>query len=117
MEPLAFKFKYHLERKLKNIATMEFRHRMEVLDNLGLLCSLIKRLIIDEKTPRSATEIAVVPRMKSLSLTRIIEGQLNNIPYWIKSGERSTWPALALIKTRCAVEFKLDDIIRARRSR
>ncbi|CAH1832106.1 unnamed protein product [Saccharomyces cerevisiae] len=117
MEPLAFKFKYHLERKLKNIATMEFRHRMEVLDNLGLLCSLIKRLIIDEKTPRSATEISVVPRMKSLSLTRIIEGQLNNIPYWIKSGERSTWPALALIKTRCAVEFKLDDIIRARRSR
>ncbi|CAI1659056.1 hypothetical protein SEUBUCD646_0M04520 [Saccharomyces eubayanus] len=117
MEPLAFKFKYHLERKLKNIATMEFRHRMEVLDNLGLLCSMIKRLIIDEKTPRSATEIAVVPRMKSLSLTRIIEGQLNNIPYWIKSGERSTWPALALIKTRCAVEFKLDDIIRVRRSR
>ncbi|CCD26831.1 bifunctional triglyceride lipase/lysophosphatidylethanolamine acyltransferase NDAI_0I02630 [Naumovozyma dairenensis CBS 421] len=117
MEPLAFKFKYHLERKLKNITTLEFHHRMQVLDNLGLLSSWIKRLIIDEKTPRSAIEIAIVPRMKNLSITRIIEGQLNNIPYWIKCGEQSTWPVLSLIKTRCAVEFKLDEIIRVRRNK
>lgn len=115
MEPLAFKFKYHLERKLKNIATMEFRHRMEVLDNLGLLFPFIKRLIIDEKTPRSATEIAIVPKIKSLSVTRIIEGQLDNIPYWIKCGEQSTWPVLSLLKTRCAVELKLNEIIKMRR--
>ncbi|AQZ16361.1 TGL3 (YMR313C) [Zygosaccharomyces parabailii] len=117
MEPLAFKLKYHLERKLKNIVTMEFRHRMEVLDNLGLLCSWVKRLTIDEKTPRYATEITIVPRIKSLSPTRIIEGQLENIPYRITSGERSTWPVLSLIKTRCSVEFKLDQIIRKRRSK
>lgn len=117
MEPLAFKLKYHLERKLKNIAMMEFRHRMEVLDNLGLLCSWVKRLTIDEKTPRSATEITIVPRIKSLSLTRIIEGQLDNIPYGIESGERSTWPVSSLIKTRCSVEFKLDQIIRQRREK
>lgn len=117
MEPLAFKFKYHLERKLKNIATMEFRHRMEMLDNLGLLSSWIKRLTIDEKTPRSATEITIVPRMKSLSLTRIIEGQLDNIPYGITCGEQSTWPVLSLIRTRSSVEYKLDRIIRARRNK
>lgn len=117
MEPLAFKFKYHLERKLKNIATMELRHRMEVLDNLGLLSSWIKRLTIDEKTPRSATEITIVPRMKSLSLTRIIEGQLDNIPYGITCGEQSTWPVLSLIRTRSSVEFKLDEVIRNRRKK
>lgn len=117
MEPLAFKFKYHLERKLKNITTMEFHHRMQVLDNLGLLSAWVKRLIIDEKTPRSAIEIAIVPKIKSLSLTRIIEGQLDNIPYWITCGEQSTWPVLALINTRCAVEFKLDDIIKDRRKK
>ena len=117
MEPLAFKFKYHLERKLKNIITMEFRYRMEVLDNLGLLCSWIKRLIIDDKTPRSAIEITIVPRIKNLSVTRIIEGQLDNISYWIKYGEQNTWPVLPLIKTRCVVEFKLDHIIRARRNK
>ncbi|EDO16516.1 hypothetical protein Kpol_513p32 [Vanderwaltozyma polyspora DSM 70294] len=117
MEPLAFKFKYHLERKLKNIITMEFRHRMEVLDNLGLLCPWIKRLIIDDKTPRSAIEITIVPRIKNLSVTRIIEGQLDNINYWMKCGEQNTWPVLPLIKTRCAVEFKLDHIIRARRNK
>ena len=117
MEPLAFKFKYHLERKLKNIITMEFRYRMEVLDNLGLLCSWIKRLIIDDKTPRSAIEITIVPRIKNLSVTRIIEGQLDNISYWIKCGEQNTWPVLPLIKTRCVVEFKLDHIIRARRNK
>ncbi|CCF60050.1 hypothetical protein KAFR_0I02710 [Kazachstania africana CBS 2517] len=112
MEPLAFKFKYHLERKLKNIITMEFHHRMQVLDRLGLLSSWIKRLTIDEKIPRSAMEISIVPKIKSLSITRIIEGQLDNIPYWINCGERSTWPVLALIKTRCIVEFKLDEIIK-----
>lgn len=117
MEPLAFKFKYHVERKLKNILTMEFYHRMQVLDNLGLLSSWIKRLIIDERTPRSAVEIAIVPKIKSLSLTRIIEGQLGNIPYWINSGERSTWPVLSLIKTRCTVEFTLDEIIKERRTK
>lgn len=115
MEPLAFKFKYHLERKLKNIVTMEFHHRIQVLDNLGLLSSWIKRLIIDEKTPRSATEIVIVPKIKSLSITRIIEGQIDNIPYWIKCGEQSTWPVLSLINTRCVVEFKLDEILKERR--
>ncbi|CCK70386.1 bifunctional triglyceride lipase/lysophosphatidylethanolamine acyltransferase KNAG_0E01190 [Huiozyma naganishii CBS 8797] len=115
MEPLAFKFKYHLERKLKNIITMEFHHRMQVLDNLGLLSSWVKRLAIDEPTPRSATEIVIVPRIKSLSLTRIIEGQLDNIPYWIKCGEQSTWPVLSLINTRCAIEFRLDEVIKERR--
>ncbi|CCH60509.1 hypothetical protein TBLA_0C07180 [Henningerozyma blattae CBS 6284] len=117
MEPLAFKAKYHLERKLKNILTMEFRHRIEMLDNLGLVSSWIKRFIIDDKTPRSATEITIVPRMKNLSVARIIEGQLDNIPYWINCGEQSSWPVLSLIKTRCAVEFKLDDIIRTRRNK
>lgn len=117
MEPLAFKAKYHLERKLKNILTMEFRHRIEMLDNLGLVSSWIKRFMIDDKTPRSATEITIVPTMKNLSVARIIEGQLDNIPYWINCGEQSSWPVLSLIKTRCAIEFKLDEIIKERRSK
>ena len=116
MEPLAFKFKYHLERKLKNILTMEFYHRMQVLDNLGLLSSWVKRLIIDERTPRSAVEIAIVPNIKSLSMTRIVEGEIDNIAFWIDSGERSTWPILSLIRTRCQVEFKLDEIIKQRKT-
>ncbi|SCU79520.1 LADA_0B01244g1_1 [Lachancea dasiensis] len=116
VEPLGFKFRYHLERKLKHLITMEFRHRVEVLDNLGLLSHWIKRLAIDEKTPRSATEITIVPNLKSLSFSRVIEGQLDNIPYWIKCGEQSCWPVLALIKTRCAVEFGLDEIIKAKKS-
>ena len=115
MEPLAFKFMYRLERKLKNVLTMEFHHRMEVLNHMGLLNPWIKRLIIDDKIPRSAIEIAIVPRIKSLSLTGIIEGQLDNIPWWIECGERSSWPVLPLIKTRCAVEFKLNNIIKRRR--
>ncbi|SCU98727.1 LAMI_0F16006g1_1 [Lachancea mirantina] len=115
VEPLGFKFRYHLERKLKHIITMEFRHRVEVLDNLGLLSHWIKRLAIDEKTPRSAIEVTIVPNLKSLSLGRVIKGQLDNIPYWIRCGEQSCWPVLALIKTRCAVEFGLDEIIRMKR--
>ncbi|CCE65586.1 hypothetical protein TPHA_0L02350 [Tetrapisispora phaffii CBS 4417] len=117
MEPLAFKFKYHLERKLKNILTMEFRHRMEVLDNLGLLCSWVKRFIIDDKTPRSAIEITIVPKMKNLTVTRVVEGQLDNINYWLHGGVVNTWPVLPLIRTRCAIEYKLDNIIKTRRKK
>lgn len=115
VEPLTFKFKYHLERKIKQILTMEIRHRVEVLDQLGLLSTWIKNFAIDEKTPRSATELTIVPTLKSISVSRIIEGQLSNIPYWIRCGEQSCWSILPLIKTRCAVEFAIYDIIRKRR--
>ncbi|CAH03033.1 bifunctional triglyceride lipase/lysophosphatidylethanolamine acyltransferase [Kluyveromyces lactis] len=112
LEPLAFKFKYHLERKMKHILTMELKHRVEIMDSLGLLSNWIKRIAIDEKTPRSATEVAIVPHMNSLSVSRIIEGRLDNINYWMKCGQESTWPVISLVKTRCAVEFTLDDIIK-----
>lgn len=117
VEPLAFKFKYHLERKMKHILTMELKHRVEILDSLGLLSNWIKRIAIDEKTPRSATEVAIVPQLSSLNVSRIIEGRLDNINYWIKCGQQSTWPVISLIKTRCAVEFTLDDINRSFRKR
>lgn len=110
VEPLAFKFNYHWERKLRHILTMELRHRVEILDSLGLLSHWIKRIAIDEKTPRSATEVAIVPQLNSLSMSRIIEGGLDNINYWIRCGEQNTWPVISLLKTRCAVEYTLDDI-------
>ena len=116
VEPLAFKLKYHIERKLKHILTLELRHRVDVLGNLGLLSHWIQKFAIDEKIPRSATEVTIVPKLKSLSISRVIEGQLDNIPYWIRCGEQSCWPVLSLVKTRCAVEYTLDDIIRQRRS-
>ncbi|AET40386.1 bifunctional triglyceride lipase/lysophosphatidylethanolamine acyltransferase Ecym_5651 [Eremothecium cymbalariae DBVPG len=115
VEPLAFKVKYHIERKLKHILTLELRHRVDVLGNLGLLSHWIKKFAIDEKIPRTATEVTIVPKLKSLSVSRVIEGQLDNIPYWILCGEQSCWPVLPLIKTRCAVEYTLDDIIKQRK--
>ncbi|KAH3899013.1 related to Lipase 3 [Saccharomycodes ludwigii] len=113
-ELLAIKMKYHVEKKLKQVLTMELRHRVEVLDMLGLLSPWIKKLTIDEKTPKSATEVTIVPQTNDISVTRIIEGRLDNIPHWILCGERSCWPVLALIKTRCSIEFKLDEIIQLR---
>ncbi|KAG0672992.1 hypothetical protein C6P41_004401 [Kluyveromyces marxianus] len=116
VEPLASKFKYHMERKMKHILTIELNHRIEIMDSIGLLSNWIKRIAIDERTPRSATEVAIVPQINSLSVSRIIEGRLDNINYWMMCGQRSTWPTISLIKTRCAVEFTLDDIINGYRS-
>ncbi|AMD21968.1 HFR113Wp [Eremothecium sinecaudum] len=115
VEPLAYKLKYHVERKLKHILTLELRHRFDVLGNLGLLSGWVSKFADDEKIPRSATEVTIVPKLKSLSLSRVVEGQLDNIPYWIECGERSCWPVLPLIKTRCIVEYTIDDIIKQRR--
>ena len=111
---LRIKMKYHFERKLKQVITMEIKHRMDVLDDFGYLNHWIKKLTIDEKTPKTATEVTIVPQMQHISIPRIIEGRLDNIKYWIDCGERSTWSVLPLVRTRCAIEFKIDEIIQKR---
>lgn len=115
VEPLTYKLKYHIERKIKNILILELRHRVDILGNLGLLSTCVNKFAIDERIPKNAAEVTIVPKLKTLSLTRVFEGQLDNISYWIQCGEKSCWPVLPLLKTHCLIEYTINDIIKQRR--
>lgn len=112
---ISTKWIYHLERKFKQLIASEFKHRIEVLDDLGFLNQWIKKLTIDERTPNTyCSDMTIVPNISDISILRIIEGRLDNVSYWMSVGERSAWHYIPLIKTRCEIEFKIDSIISAR---
>lgn len=111
---------YNIMKHIKNVIAMEIQHRLEVMNKLGILPEIVKRLCIDEK-PSTATnlasslrEITIVPELRYLvrDFGRVfdVHKTMENIPYWILVGERSVWPLFPLIWTRCAIEFELDDL-------
>lgn len=110
----------NIVKHVKNVLALEIQHRLEVMNKLGILPDIIKRLCIDEKPSTSAhyasslREITVVPELRYLvrDFGRVfdVHKTMENIPYWVLVGERSVWPLFPLIWTRCAIEFELDDL-------
>lgn len=106
-------------KHMKNVLGLELQHRLEVLNKLGILPDVLKRLCIDEKPSTlhlssSLREITIVPELRYLlrDFGRVFDvGKTKkNIPYWILVGERSVWPLMPLIWARCSIEFALDDL-------
>lgn len=97
---------------MKRLFGLELQHRVKLLDRVGLLFNFIKRMAVDEQTPKSTNDITIVPELRRLArdFKRVFDvHRLNeNIPYWILVGERSVWPVLPILWTRCVVEFRLD---------
>lgn len=113
---ISTKWIYQLERKFKTLLAMEFKHRIEVMDDLGILNQWIRKLTVDERVPSNYCDnMTIVPSISDISILRIIEGRLDNIDYWMSVGERSAWHYIPLIKTRCQIEFELDRIIERRK--
>ncbi|EGV65532.1 hypothetical protein CANTEDRAFT_97282 [Yamadazyma tenuis ATCC 10573] len=113
-------------KHMKNVFGMEVKHRLEVINKLGLLPDTIKRLVIDEKpsNPQSLAsirEITIVPELRYLvkDFGRVfdVHKTMENIPYWVLVGERSVWPLFPLIWSRCAIEFALDDLYNIHRKK
>lgn len=108
-------------RVLQRLFAMELQHRVELMDRIGMLSSFIKRLAVDEKTPKNASEVTIVPELRTLvkDFWRVfdVHRTMENIPYWILVGERSVWPVVPILWTRCAVEFTLDNLYDNRRRR
>lgn len=126
IEKLAQDTSYNLMKHLKNVFGLEIQHRLEVLNKLGLLPEIVKRLCIDEKpsTAQLTTgirEITIVPELRYLlrDFGRVfdVHKTMENIPYWILVGERSVWPLFPLLWTRCSIEFALDDLYSLHRKR
>ncbi|ODV97862.1 hypothetical protein PACTADRAFT_47709 [Pachysolen tannophilus NRRL Y-2460] len=107
---------------IKRILALELQHRVYLLDKFGLLFKFIKRMAIDEKTPRTkSSEITIVPEFKTLvkDFGKIFDVNKydENIPYWILVGERSAWPLIPILWTRTSIEFALDDLYNLNRKR
>lgn len=113
-------------KHLKNILGLEIEHRLEVMNKLGILPEVVKRLCIDEKpaTPQSLTsirEITIVPELRYLvrDFGRVfdVHKTMENIPYWVSVGEKSVWPLFPLLWLRCSIEFALDDLYNIHRKK
>jgi len=98
-----------LPLKLLRLFALEMRHRLHQLDVLGLLPVSIRRFLVDETIP-SPDFVTVVPSGLTMSdFEQLLQNPTREtVEYWVRKGERSIWPALALIRTRCAIEICLD---------
>lgn len=101
-------------RKLTNLFYLEVRHRLFQLNEIGLLPSWM-RGFIDAQLSGSL----VISPYISINDYKVIISNPNSstLNYWVLKGERATWPKLAQIKNRCAIELALDRILLEIRNR
>lgn len=123
---LTFHLGYNITKHLKNIIGLEIQHRLEVMNKLGILPDIVKRLCIDEKpsAPKNSSslrEVVIIPELRYLvrDFGRVfdVHKTMENIPYWILVGERAVWPLFPQLWSRCAIEFALDDLYSHHRKR
>ena len=99
--------RYGLTFPLTRLLTQEIHHRLMQLDTLGLLPTTLRRLLIDETVPGAS--ITLVPTLQARDFWRLLETPTReSVEYWILQGERSVWPAVSMLKVRCAIEVELD---------
>ncbi|KAK3626043.1 triacylglycerol lipase [Elasticomyces elasticus] len=89
------------------LLSMELQHRLNQMNQLGLLSPGIRRLLIDETVPGASWTL--VPKVSISDFARLLRNPTpKEIDYWILRGERSVWPAVTALKIRCLVEVELD---------
>ncbi|CAG8475880.1 16014_t:CDS:10 [Acaulospora morrowiae] len=93
--------------KCGHFISTEVRHRMSQLEQLRLLPTVFRGLV-DEKVSGNVT---IVPSITFSDFKSLLSNPTHSsLDNWILKGEQSTWPLLALIKSRCMVELALDRI-------
>jgi TAG lipase/lysophosphatidylethanolamine acyltransferase len=89
------------------LVVLEIQHRLQQLDELGLLPPSIRRFLLDENIP--GPSLTLVPELTPSDFFKLLENPTKEaIDYWILKGERSVWPAVTALKIRCAIEVELD---------
>ncbi|KAK8851004.1 acyl transferase/acyl hydrolase/lysophospholipase [Apiospora arundinis] len=99
------------------LAKGEALHRMHILAEIGIFPTLVSKLrsILSQKY---SGDINILPAMGLLDLPKILKNP--TIDFMHRScllGERATWPKMARIRDRCAVELALDRAVHALRAR
>lgn len=102
-----------LVHKLAYIVASEFKHRLYQLDQLHMLPHMFKG-IIEEKM---SGNVNVVPELALKDLNILFSNPSHqSLAYWILHGERSVWPLISFIRTRCMIELALDKAVLALRA-
>lgn len=100
-------------KKLLNILNIEFKHRIRMLNRFGLLSSLMRWLLVDEKSMLlDSNYIPIVPVGNKWILWDLLDLFIQNksvLNYWIECGERSVWAMHSLLETRISTEVELDE--------
>jgi TAG lipase / lysophosphatidylethanolamine acyltransferase len=105
----------HITGNVVRILGLEIRHRLRQLDMIGLLPAGIRRFLVDEEVPGAS--MTFVPEVTAGDFIRLLETPTREtLDYWILRGERSVWPAICALRTRCAVEFEIEKIYQRARS-
>ncbi|CAG8620843.1 10083_t:CDS:10, partial [Paraglomus occultum] len=91
--------------KCGHFISSEVQHRLYQLEHMHLLPKLF-RSVVDEKLTANVT---ITPHISFSDFKQLVSNPTNNsLDYWIKKGEQSTWPLLALIRNRTSIELALD---------
>ncbi|KAK9358681.1 hypothetical protein V1504DRAFT_460372 [Lipomyces starkeyi] len=100
--------------KLLRITGYEIRHRLAQLETLGILPPLFRRmLMLDDRRLMNSEIITIVPDLRAHDFWKLFVDaprSREDIEYWSRKGEVSTWFALPLVRQRCGVEFILDGV-------
>lgn len=108
---------WNLTRSLMRLVMVEIRHRLRQLDYIGLLPSVLGRILIDETIP--GPNLTLVPDLSLKDFSKILQDPTKEgLANWIMKGERGVWPAVSALKVRCVIEIELDkgyQIVRRRR--
>ncbi|OBZ85185.1 hypothetical protein A0J61_06761 [Choanephora cucurbitarum] len=97
-----------LLHKLAFIVASEFKHRLHQLDQLHILPHQL-RGVIEEKM---SGNVNIVPELAFSDFNILFSNPSHqSLAYWILHGERSVWPLMAFIRTRCMIELALDKAV------
>lgn len=84
----------------------EVRLRLHQINQMGWLPSWAARCVLDEHIP--GLSLTLVPKLEKADFLRLLDQPVPEaIDYWISKGERSVWPAVKALKTRCVIEVEL----------
>lgn len=93
------------------ILAMEIAFRLRQLDRFGLVPRSIRRLLFDETIP--GPSLTVVPQIRLQDLPKLLETPTkDSLRHWTALGERSVWPAVSSLRTRCSVEMEIEKACR-----
>lgn len=102
---------------ITELAKGEALHRMQVLAEIGIFPTLVSKLrsVLSQKY---SGDINILPAIGVLDLPKILQNPTTDFMHRsCLLGERATWPKLARIRDRCAIELALDRAVHALRAR
>ena len=100
-----------LAHKLSTMARDETMHRLQVMEELGILPNPFSKLraVVGQKY---AGDITIFPQVSYANFPKVLSNPDKNFMLEaLLSGERATWPKLSEIRNHCAIELAIDDAV------